>query len=39
MIDLSKIYENDIRCPDFDLRKMKKFIEKPRGGGQFGWLY
>ena len=33
-LDLSKIYENDIRCPDFDLaRKMKKFIEKTKEEG------
>ena len=33
-LDLSKIYENDIRCPDFDLaRKMKKLIEKTKKVG------
>ena len=33
-LDLSKIYENDVRCPDFDLaRKMKIFIEKTKAEG------
>ena len=33
-LDLSKIYENDIRCPDFDLaRKIKKLIEKTKKVG------
>jgi len=33
-LDLSKIYDNDMRCPDFDLaKKMKEFILNNKEGG------